>query len=190
MKIKFSKKDLITIPNILTYIRILLIPIIVNTYIEAKSTADYYKATILFIICALTDSIDGFVARRFNQITDIGKILDPIADKAMQAAILLCLVIRIDGILPIFILFVVKELFMGIAGFFFIRSDRQIVGAKWFGKVCTVVLDTNMVILFAFPNLNENVVRVLLMLTTLFLVFSFIMYAFDYYKIFTESTNE
>lgn len=189
MKIKFSKKDLITIPNILTYIRFLLIPIIVNTYIQAKSSADYYKATVFFIICALTDSVDGFIARRFNQITDIGKILDPIADKAMQAAILICLLIRIEGILPIFILFAVKELFMGVAGFFFIRSDRQIVGAKWFGKICTVVLDTNMVILFAFPNLDESVVRMLLMFTTIFMIFSLVMYAYDYYRIFTDGSK-
>lgn len=190
MKITFHKKDLITIPNILTYIRFLLIPLIVNNYLQAKSSADYYKATILFIICAFTDSIDGFIARRFNQITDIGKILDPIADKLMQAAILICLLIRIDGILPVFILFIVKELFMGVAGLFFIKSDRAITGAKWFGKVCTVVLDTNMVILFAFPNLNKTVIQVLLIITVIFMLFSLIMYALDYYRIFTENTKK
>lgn len=184
MRINFKKKDLITIPNILTYIRLILIPVIVILYVNAKSPRDYYTATIIFVICALTDSLDGFIARHYNQITDLGKIIDPIADKAMQAAILLCLLIRIKGILPIFILFAIKEIFMGIAGLMLLKTGRKLTGAKWFGKVCTVVLDTVMVILFAFPSLDLSIVRLLLGLSVIFMIFSLIMYAMDYIKIF------
>lgn len=186
MKINFKRKDLFTIPNILSYIRLILIPVIVILYVNAKSPRDYYIATVIFAICTFTDILDGYIARHYNQITDLGKILDPIADKAMQAAILICLVIRIHEILPIFILFAIKEIFMGIAGFMLLKTGRKLTGAKWFGKICTVVLDTVMVILFAFPTLSEKITGILLGISVVFMVFSFVMYAIDYIKIFKE----
>lgn len=183
MKLNIKKKDLFTIPNILTYIRLALIPVIVFVYLNAKSTKDFYTATFIFALCAFTDSLDGYIARHYNQITDIGKIMDPVADKAMQAAIFLCLLSRIEGILPIFIMFAIKEIAMGIACLYLLKTGRKISGAKWYGKICTVVLDAVMVILFAFPSLDLSFVHVLLGICMVFMIFSFVMYAIEYLRI-------
>lgn len=183
MKLNFRKKDLFTIPNILTYIRLALIPVIVIVYLNAKSEKDFYIATFILAICAFTDSLDGYIARHYNQVTDIGKIMDPVADKAMQAAILLCLLSRIQGILPIFILFAIKEITMGIACLYLLKTGRKVGGAKWFGKVCTLVLDIVMVILFAFPRLDISILHLLLGICMVFLIFSFVMYGIEFIKI-------
>lgn len=184
MKITFKKRDLYTIPNILSYIRLLLIPVIFYLYTTAKDASDYYVATILFAICAATDMVDGYVARRFNQITDLGKILDPIADKLMQATVLVCLMLRIDRLIPVFILFAIKELFMGVAGIAFLNTGADFDGAKWFGKICTIILDVAMVVLFAFPNLNSGFTNLLIDLMVVFLLFSLAMYIYDYFLFF------
>jgi cardiolipin synthase len=123
------------IPNILTIIRFLLIPIIVIT-IFGKA---YFAAFVLFTISALTDILDGFIARKFNFITNIGKLLDPLADKLTQIAILLSL--SITSIIPYWILIVVvaKELIM-ISGASFLYGKNVVVYSRWYGKLATILL--------------------------------------------------
>ena len=84
-------KNIFTIPNILSVFRLLLLPVIVYTYMNQK---DYVLTGILLLISGLTDLLDGYIARTFNMMSDLGKILDPVADKATQAVVLLCLMTR------------------------------------------------------------------------------------------------
>ena len=85
------KKKIITIPNILSFIRLCLIPIIVWLYIGKQ---DHIMAGVFVIISGITDIVDGFIARTFNMISDVGKVLDPIADKATQTVVVILLVTR------------------------------------------------------------------------------------------------
>ena len=91
---KFDKKELFSIPNLMSYFRILLIPVFCWLYITAKSDRDYLMAAAVVLISSLTDLFDGKIARRFNMITQWGKILDPVADKLSHAALAVCLATR------------------------------------------------------------------------------------------------
>ena len=122
------------IPNILTVLRFLLIPFIVYYIIVDQ----YLLAFIFLTISGLTDVLDGFIARKFNFITNFGKLIDPLADKTTQIAVLLTLAFK--DIIPFWIIIVVaiKEATM-IAGASFLYGKELVVSSKWFGKLATVL---------------------------------------------------
>lgn len=122
------------VPNILTIIRFLLIPIIIIFAIQNN-----YIATIIALtISGITDILDGYIARKFNFISDFGKLMDPLADKATQVALLVTLTIQ--KIIPIWIILVVviKE-FLMISGASFLYGKELVVSSKWYGKLATVL---------------------------------------------------
>ena len=80
-------REYFSIPNLMGYLRILLIPVYLYLYVHAETTRDYYIAAAVMFLCFMTDFFDGKIARKFNQITEFGKILDPIADKLTQGAL-------------------------------------------------------------------------------------------------------
>ena len=105
----FSKKELLSIPNLMGYFRLLMIPVFVAIYMRAETTTDYYIAAAVLGISSLTDMFDGLVARKFNMITEFGKFLDPLADKLTHGALLLCLCSRYSLMWVLVVLFVLKE---------------------------------------------------------------------------------
>ena len=122
------------------YLRILLIPIFVFLYLSADSIGNYLAAGALILFSALLDFADGFVARRFNMVTDLGKMLDPVSDKLTQAAVAFCLATRYPLMVPLLILMLVKELYMAIRGMMQIASSGKVHGAAFMGKICTATL--------------------------------------------------
>ena len=122
------------VPNILTIISFLLIPFII--YFLAIN--QYIVGVILFIISGITDVVDGAIARKFNFITDFGKLMDPLADKLTQISVLATLMIK--ELIPVWILAIViaKEAVM-IAGASFLYGRDVVVSSKWFGKLATVL---------------------------------------------------
>ena len=122
------------LPNILTIIRFLLIPVIVLFALNNN----YIAAIVVLTISGITDILDGYIARRFNLISDFGKLMDPFADKATQLTILE--VLSIKEIIPFWIMIVVllKEVLM-IAGASFLYGKELVVSSKWYGKLATVL---------------------------------------------------
>jgi len=145
------KNAFFTVPNILVYIRILLVPVFVYIYINAKSDKDYYAALCVMIVAFLTDFFDGKIARRFNLVTDLGKILDPIADKLYQFAVAICLVAKYRLMIIIVIIIFIKELIMGLMGLVLLDKGGKVFGARWYGKICTGLVDCSMAFLFLSP---------------------------------------
>lgn len=123
------------VPNILTIIRFFLIPFILVFIIKDN----YIGAAIMLTLSGITDVADGFIARHFNFISDFGKLMDPLADKATQISTLIAIVAK--GIIPfwILIIIVVKEIVM-ICGASFLYGRNLVVSSKWFGKLSTVIL--------------------------------------------------
>lgn len=113
---KVTKKDLKTVPNILSYIRILLVPLFAWLYLTANTDKQFYLAAVVLLASGLTDLADGFIARKFNMITDIGKVLDPAADKLTQLTVAICLCIRIPEMTLLLAVFIIKELLMAGGG--------------------------------------------------------------------------
>ncbi len=123
------------IPNILTIIRFILIPFIFTSVVNN----DYLVALIFFTVSAITDVLDGYIARKYNYITDLGKLIDPLADKLTQVSLLLSLAIL--KILPwwIFAIVFIKECVMVISASLLYKRKDVVVYSKWYGKLATVL---------------------------------------------------
>ena len=170
------------IPNILTVIRFLLIPVIIF-YIF---TGNYILAFVFFTISGLTDIADGFIARKFNLISNFGKLMDPLADKLTQIATLASLVFT--NIIPIWILLIVllKEFIM-ICGASFLYGKDVVVYSKWYGKLATVMFFIAIVISlllkqYEITGIWRNLDLGLFTLALVSTIFSLIMYVKDLYK--------
>ena len=142
-----------TIPNWLSFLRIALIPVFSILFIKEK----YIPAFVLMIIAALTDLIDGKIARKYNMVSNLGKILDPIADKLSQVAIVIILIVKFwsfDGPLKyLLFLFIAKELIMVIGGGLLLARGLRPVAAEMWGKVATTVFYIFMIAIIAVgPN--------------------------------------
>ena len=131
----FKPRDLITVPNLITYVRFLLVPPFIYFFLQEN----YIMAGVMIGLSGLSDCFDGFFARRLNQVTSLGKILDPIADKVTLIAVAVCMLIYMPSILPIMLVLVVKELLMLIGGFVLLIKKIAPPPANIFGKVATLV---------------------------------------------------
>ena len=178
-----SRKDLFTIPNLMGYFRIILIPIFMAVYIGADSRADYIAAAVILGISGLTDCFDGKIARHLNMITEWGKVLDPVADKLTQAAVFISLSFRYPTMRYLVILFVVKEMFMGIMGAIMLKKGSMMDGARWYGKLCTAVLYGAMVILLLVVDLSYFAAGLIISICIIMNIFSFACYIVYYARV-------
>ena len=136
-----------TIPNWLCFLRIALIPVFSVMFIKGQ----YVAAFITMIIAALTDLFDGKIARKYNMVSNLGKILDPIADKLSQMAIVIILIVKFwDGMLRyILFLFIVKEILMLAGGALLLSKGLRPTAAEMWGKVATTVFYVFMILIIA-----------------------------------------
>ncbi len=180
LKIHFGKKDILTIPNLLSLFRILLIPQIVWLYAVAGKG---YAALATVALSALTDVADGYIARHFHMISELGKVLDPIADKLTQAALLICLAFRYGVLYWVFALFALKEILQGLLGLAVVKATGHMQFARWYGKLSTVVFYGTMLLLILPLELPELLVHILILLCTGALMLAMICYTHDYLEI-------
>ena len=132
------KSDILNIPNLLSVLRVLMIPAFVVLFFSGGS--NLYWASVVLIASGLTDMLDGVIARNFNMITPLGQMLDPFADKLTQATVGVCMMIAyIDqpAIVALFICFFLKELAKGIGGLILLLKKKRPIPAQWYGKVAT-----------------------------------------------------
>ena len=181
MLIKNWKKDLLTIPNLLSLFRLLLIPVYIVIYLQAKDLTDHCIAAGILAVSCLTDAIDGKIARHFNMISTIGKVLDPFADKATQFTLIVCLAIKNPVLWTLVVLFVIKESFQLIAGYLTFRKGKMLTGALLAGKICTAVLFVSLIILVLFPDLKQSIIYWITAVDCLSMIVSFVCYARTYY---------
>ena len=174
---ELRRSELLSIPNLLSYFRIILIPFFIKAYTNATTPRDFYLAAGIVALSGATDLLDGFMARRFNMITELGKVLDPIADKLTQIAIALVLCSRYRHMIWLVVLFVVKEFTMGLVSLLLLRRKQRLDGALWYGKVATTVFYLFMTVLIALPSLPELLIELMIAVVGMFLIFSFVMYS-------------
>lgn len=185
MKRLFKKNEILTIPNLLSLFRLALIPVIVWLYSKAKL---YYAAVGVIILSGLSDIVDGFIARRFNMVSDLGKILDPVADELTQAAILFCLLSRYDLIWALITVFAVREIMMIVMGLVSIKKSNEVNGAQWYGKVNTVVLYTVMMLLILLPGISDTVANIMICVCGAVIIMSLFLYSRFYFRFLRECT--
>ena len=167
-----TREQIFTIPNFMSFFRIVLLPFIIWTYWKGS----YDVAVGLLILSAVTDALDGVIARKFNMVSDLGKMLDPLCDKLTQAALMICLAFRCWYVWLVFALLAVKDIVMSFLGAAAIRHRGTVHSAQWYGKLCTVVLETVMAAMILFPQIPEKIVLVLLGVCCAAILLSLIMY--------------
>lgn len=182
MLIKDWKKEIWTIPNLLSLFRLVLIPVYITIYMNAEETADYFIAAMILAVSCLTDLIDGKIARHFNMISTLGKILDPLADKATQFALIICLALKHPVLWYLVGLFVVKESFQVIAGGVNLKRGKMLKGALISGKICTTVLFISLILMVMIPGLDEKAVVILTIVDIVFMLIAFANYLFTYFR--------
>lgn len=181
MFIRSWKKDIFSIPNLLSLFRLLLIPVYATLYLNATQRYQYLLAGVILAVSCLTDMIDGKIARKYNMITTLGKILDPLADKLTQLTLTICLSLKYPVLYPVLGLFVMKELFQLVLGAVFLRKGKMLPGALMAGKVCTTILFVSLIALVLMPNIPPVAVKAIAVIDALFLIISFVSYAMAYF---------
>lgn len=183
---------IITIPNILSVFRILLLPFFVTLYLQAETNWEFLRSTIVLAISALTDLADGKIARKFNMISELGKVLDPIADKLTHITIAFCLCWRFPQMIYVLILLVIKELsmmFMALYGTF--RKNKKIWdSAQWYGKVCTTIVFIVFIALVLFPTMPIALANTLMIICTVGLAGSLILYIHMFWQLNSKRYQE
>lgn len=178
------KKNFYTIPNILTLIRIALIPVLVYVFFNIYNEKPYLPA-IICAVAALTDLLDGFIAKKFNMTSDVGKVLDPLADKLFLNTMLLCFVIKGAGLIVTILLIVnvIKELYLIIAGTLLYKR-KFIMQSKFIGKAATFVLDVGVIIYFFIPYINilKDITEILFLIGLILSISSAVYYTITVYK--------
>lgn len=158
---KDPEKRILTLPNALSVARIVLVAVFARLYLTAETGSERCIAAGVMAASMITDALDGIIARRFNLITTVGKVLDPVADKLTQAVILVCAALRLNVRTPLFVflgIFAVKEAFMLVMGVYTLKKGKMLNGALIAGKVCTTVLFIGMALFVLFPDMRGGFV--------------------------------
>ena len=158
------------IPNILTTVRLFLIPIFAYSFLGMDNA---FLAASIFILSGITDVVDGWIARHFNMITDIGKVYDPLVDKLMQITAVICLSVK--NIVPDWVIWLVV---MKEAGMIFVSSvlyaKKLVVHSNWYGKFATVFFYAAIIVLICVPDIDVVAKTIILLaLVTVVLVAAF-----------------
>ena len=169
------KKNL-TIPNLLSIVRIVLIaPFVIYILCD-----DYARAGVVLALSGLSDLFDGIIARSMNQRTKLGEMLDPVADKITLVAVMICVGIKFSEVVPFVTILVIKEISMLMASAVLLRRHKSPPSAKWYGKVATVLFYVSVIIIVSLKavwNIENKFITVSLMtITALFMLYAVIKY--------------
>lgn len=157
----------------MSFFRLCLIPVIVWLYCFEEN---YFWTTVIFIISGITDIVDGFIARKFDMISDFGKAFDPVADKLTQISMLFCLVTRFPLMLIPLIILIVKEALAAVMNIITLEKAGFVVAAKWHGKLNTVLIYSMMFVHIVWFNIPEIVSDILIGICIAMMLISSFLY--------------
>ncbi len=185
-----SLKKNLTIPNVLTVLRMIIIIPLTKFLLKQ----DFIMAGIMILLSALSDMLDGLLARKLHQITNLGKILDPIADKLTLMAVVICVNVLYPHIAPFIVILFFKELLMLGGGAVLLKLKVRPPAARWYGKLSTVIFYTSVVTLILLKAVwkytNAVLTIVLLAVTTAFMLFSLVMYTVLFVRLVQERNRK
>lgn len=171
----FTKKQIFSIPNIICYIRILLVPVFLYTYFS-ESESGHFISAIVLILSSLSDFLDGFIARKYNMVTELGKLIDPVADKLTQFVVACSLMYTYPAYKWLVAIIVLKDGMLLFAGWYIYRiTKRHLAQAEMPGKVATAVFFVVSIILVAF-HIPGTVISNMMIFTTVILMFMAMVY--------------
>ena len=169
------------IPNLLSIFRIILVPVFTYEFVWCN---DFFTAGILLIISGITDCFDGFIARKFNMITELGKVLDPLADKLTQVMTVFCLAMKdYPAMWFLFAFLIVKDLALLVGGIAIYKKKEHMVSSNWYGKTATIIFYVAVIFISLFyPYLNEFVKTAISVVVILACFMALLGYAFTFFS--------
>jgi cardiolipin synthase len=170
------------IPNLLSLVRVALVPCFAIVFLSSLPNAALWAGGI-FIIATLTDLMDGYLARKWNQITKLGRILDPLADKLLQVTAVACLAVQ--KVIPslFFIVFAAKELFMLLGGVFLVKRTDDVMPSNMFGKMVSFLISTLIVVTIFFKEfIHPNTTNLLYTIAVTLALAAMVVYVAKYLK--------
>lgn len=170
---KLFEGKILTIPNLLSCVRLALIPCFVWAYLVE---GDPRMTVLLLLLSGLTDIADGFIARHFHMTSNLGKVLDPLADKLTQGAMLLCLMSRFPLMMLPFGLMVVKEMVSVGTGLAAIDRTGEVHSAGWHGKLATVLLYAMLIAHVLWPEIPSRVSLASILICAATIILSGVLY--------------
>lgn len=173
------RQEAFSIPNLLSYFRLLLIPLFIQLYIRG----DFTEALITLAASGLSDIIDGRIARKYNMVTDLGKVLDPVADKLTQCAMMICVATRYPAMWWLLGIHVVKELIMIVVGYYVLKKTDTVNSAIWCGKLCTGVIYAVMMSHVILPDIPQPVSAASAAVCAGLIVLSLVVYTARYVRL-------
>lgn len=164
------------IPNMLSVFRIVLIPFFIWQMMRGNLTV----AGVILAISALTDFFDGLLARHFGWVSQVGKVLDPAADKLTQVTVCILMIVNLRAYWPFFAVMLFKDAVMLVLGGYLLKQGVTLEGARWFGKISTILFYAVMVLIFFVPGMPRSLIITLLCLVSGAALFSAFMYIPQY----------
>lgn len=168
-----------SIPNMISIGRIFLVPVFALLYTQGKVMA----AMGVLLLSAASDVLDGAIARHFHMETELGRALDPVADKLIQAAMMLCALWRTPSVWLLLGLHILRELCLGIMSLHVLRITGHVYSAKWYGKLCTACVYAVMIAALAFPQIPGRVIDLGVIVCGVLMALCLLGYMLNFQKI-------
>jgi len=177
------------VPNALSIFRLALVPVFAWAYFSGGEDAHLWAA-LVYALAFVTDIADGYIARKFDQITRLGRILDPVADKLMTFTVILC--VCLDGIVPMWaaVVFFCKEAAMALGGALMLRRTRDVISSNWLGKASTGVFFVVLAALVLFPQMPHSLAVGLITFALALACAALVRYILAYRRIMQEHPKE
>jgi cardiolipin synthase (CMP-forming) len=170
-----------TISNFLSALRLLLTPVLIYFLLENNTVMVF----VIILIASVSDILDGYLARKLNQITELGKIIDPLGDKVMVFTF--CITLFYQGKLPLwfFLLIIIKDLLILLGGMVMAKSEKNVPASDKFGKAAVILTGFTFMAILGFPNTPELIYG-LMYAASLAVCISFFMYSRKFYKFYSS----
>lgn len=184
-----NKENLFNIPNCLCFFRILLIPVFLYVYFRSEFEHHYVIAAFVLVLSGLSDFLDGFIARKYDMITDFGKLIDPIADKLTQFTIAITLLFNYPLAWILLIIIVLKDGMLGIVGLYLYDYGLKIKGASWWGKIATAYFYVVVILLIGLHIPNTISSAIMIITSSALMLLSFVLYGKELNYMIKEKDN-
>lgn len=183
----FTKKEIFSIPNILCYFRILLVPVFLYVYFSAETSQGHLLSAGILLLSSLSDFFDGFIARRYNMITELGKLIDPVADKLTQFVVACTLMYTYPAYAWLVAIIVLKDgMLLFVGWYIYKKKGKHLAQAEMPGKIATAVFFVVSILLIAFYIPNTTISAVMIYSTVVLMTIAMIYYGQGLYSLYKE----
>lgn len=183
------KEKFLTVPNIITLFRLVLIPVYAVIYFTLPDMR--WLSLVCFLVACLSDVADGYIARKCNLVSKVGIVLDPLADKLMYITVMLGLVISGPLNFWFFLIYALKELTMIVGAAFMVKGIKEVIPAKWYGKLATSLFFVVICVAIVYPKSFDPIyINAAYLAVLLFSIYAFVEYGLIYLSLFKKNKEE